>query len=125
METLEDSEANHQRKRSNSKTRNSQRSVRAPVLIVVVAYDIYSDRLRDKARRLLLRYGLSRISKSVYAGRINWETAKEIAFKLSQILEGEDSAVVIPVSEKDFLRAIAVSAGAVAERKPSGARVVG
>ena len=94
-------------------------------LIVVVAYDIYDDRLRDKARRLLMRYGLSRISKSVYAGRISWESAKEIAFKLSKILKGDDSAVVIPVSEKDFLRAIAVSENAIAERRPSGVYVVG
>jgi len=94
-------------------------------LIVVVAYDIYDDALRDKARRLLLRYGLARISKSVYAGRISWETAKEIAFKLSQLLRGDDSAVVIPVAERDFLRALSVSEGVVAERRPSGTRVVG
>ncbi|UXD21660.1 CRISPR-associated protein Cas2 [Ignicoccus pacificus DSM 13166] len=94
-------------------------------MIVVVAYDIYDDSLRDKARRMLLRYGLSRISKSVYAGRINWETAKEIAQKLSWILKGDDSAVVIPVSERDFLRALSVSEGVVAERRPRGVRVVG
>ena len=94
-------------------------------MIVVVAYDIRDDRLRDKARRLLQRYGLSRISKSVYAGRINWETAKEIARKLSTILKGEDSAVVIPVPEKDFLRALSVAEGIVVERRPKGAVVVG
>ena len=94
-------------------------------MIVVVAYDILDDRLRDKARRMLQRYGLSRISKSVYAGRINWETAKEIAQRLSQILKGEDSAVVIPVSERDFLRALSVAEGVVAERRPRGAMVLG
>ncbi len=94
-------------------------------MIVVIAYDIYDDRLRDKARRLLLRRGFARISKSVYAGRVNWETAREVARRLSEILKGDDSAVVIPVSERDFLRALAVSEGVVAERRPSGARVVG
>jgi len=86
-------------------------------LFVVFAYDISDDRVREKVRRLLQRYGLCYISRSVYAGRISWSRVLLLCQKVSGIIGERDTAVVIPVQNVDFKRAISVVKGKVSFRE--------
>ena len=76
---------------------------------VVIAYDIQRDDVREKVRRLLWRYGLCPISKSVYAGRLTWSRATILCEQLSRLVSEGDSIVAIPVQDTDFRRAFAIT----------------
>ena len=92
---------------------------------VIVAYDISRDDVREKVRRILWRYGLCPISKSVYAGRITWSRALILAGKLGEVVCEGDSLVIIPVQDSDFRRAVAVTRGKVWERRRDDVVVTG
>lgn len=76
---------------------------------VVIAYDIGRDDLREKVRRVLWRYGLCPISKSVYAGRLTWARLTILCEELSRLVGEGDSIVAVPVQDSDFRRALAVT----------------
>jgi len=78
-------------------------------MYVVIAYDVQRDDVREKVRRLLWRYGLCPISKSVYAGRLTWSRATILCEQLSKLVGEGDSIVAIPVQDSDFSRALAVT----------------
>lgn len=78
-------------------------------MYVVIAYDIRRDDVREKVRRMLWRYGLCPISKSVYAGRITWSRLTILCEQLSRVVSEGDSIIAIPVQDADFRRAIAVT----------------
>jgi len=82
-------------------------------MYVVIAYDIRRDDVREKVRRVLRRYGLCPISKSVYAGRITWSRALIICEQLSKVVCEGDSIVALPVQSSDFSKAVAVTRGRV------------
>jgi CRISPR-associated endonuclease Cas2 len=82
-------------------------------MYVVIAYDIRRDDVREKVRRILQRYGLCPISKSVYAGRISWSKALIICDQLSKVVCEGDSIVALPVQSSDFSKAVAVTRGRV------------
>lgn len=84
---------------------------------VIVAYDVRDDKVRERVRRLLWRYGLSPISKSVYAGRLTWNKAERLAKRLSEVLDSTDLVVIVPVEDSNFNRAINVTRYAVWRRK--------
>ncbi len=92
---------------------------------VVVAYDISRDDVREKVRRILWRYGLCPISKSVYAGRLTWSRALILAEKLSEVVCEGDSIVVLPVQDSDFCRAVAITRGKVWSRRSEDVLVTG
>ncbi|WP_338602933.1 CRISPR-associated endonuclease Cas2 [Sulfolobus tengchongensis] len=75
---------------------------------VVVAYDISDEKVRGKVRRLLRRYGLSYISRSVYGGRLSWNRSLFLSEKIARILGGRDSVAFIPVQNADFSRTLIV-----------------
>ena len=91
---------------------------------VVVAYDVRDDRVRERLRRLLWRYGLSPISKSVYAGRLSWDKALRLASRASEVLGPSDSLVVIPVQDGDFRRAVVATRLSVQRRGPGDVVVI-
>jgi len=82
-------------------------------LHVIIAYDIQRDDVREKVRRLLWRYGLCPISKSVYAGRLTQSRVAILCEQLSRLVGEGDSIVAIPVQDSDFRRALAVTRGKV------------
>ncbi|QIW22857.1 CRISPR-associated endonuclease Cas2 [Sulfolobus sp. S-194] len=77
-------------------------------MYVVVAYDISDEKVRGKVRRLLRRYGLSFISRSVYGGRLSWNRSLFLSDKIARILGERDSVAFIPVQNADFSRTIIV-----------------
>jgi len=85
-------------------------------LYVIIAYDIQRNDVREKVRRLLWRYGLCPISKSVYAGRLTWSRATILCEQLSRLVGEGDSIVAIPVQDSDFRRALAVTRGKIWNR---------
>ncbi len=85
-------------------------------MYVVVAYDVRDDRRRERLRRLLWRYGLSPISKSVYAGRLGWDKARRLAAAASELLGPSDTLVVLPLQDSEFRRAILATMGYVSRR---------
>jgi CRISPR-associated endonuclease Cas2 len=82
-------------------------------MYVVIAYDIRRDDVREKVRRLLWRYGLCPISKSVYAGRLTWSRVAILCEQLSGLVGEGDSIVAVPVQDFDFRRALAATRGKV------------
>ena len=94
-------------------------------MYVVAAYDVRDDCVREKLRRLLWRYGLSPISKSVYAGKLSWDKARRLAENASRILGESDILVVIPVPDSDFKRAIIATKSYVSKRMQEDVIVIG
>mgnify|MGYP001773049963 CR=1 FL=1 len=80
---------------------------------VIVAYDIRRNDVREKVRRLLWRYGLCPISKSVYAGRLTWSRLAILCEQLSRVVGEGDSIVAVPVQDADFGKTLAVTRGKV------------
>ncbi|QGA53954.1 CRISPR-associated endonuclease Cas2 [Sulfolobus sp. E5-1-F] len=78
-------------------------------MYVVVAYDISDEKVRGKVRRLLRRYGLSYISRSVYGGRLSWNRSLFLSEKIAKLLEERDTAAIIPVQNADFGRTLIIS----------------
>lgn len=91
---------------------------------VVAAYDVRDDKTRERLRRLLWRYGLSPISKSVYAGRLNWDKARRIASIAAEILGPHDTLVIVPLQDNEFKRAIIATSHFVSKRMPDDIIVI-
>lgn len=86
-------------------------------MYVVVAYDISDEEVRGKVRRLLRRYGLSFISRSVYGGRLSWSRALLLSEKIARYLGERDSVAFVPVQNADFSRAIIVTKNKVSQNE--------
>ncbi|MFH1095131.1 MAG: CRISPR-associated endonuclease Cas2 [Candidatus Micrarchaeota archaeon] len=69
--------------------------------MIVLAYDIASDRERQKAADVCLDFGLMRIQNSLFAGPVSWNKAEAIALKVDAICTGEKDRVVVLHSCKD------------------------
>jgi len=76
---------------------------------VLVAYDIRRDDVREKVRRLLRRYGLCPISKSVYAGRLTRSRMEILARRLSEVVCEGDSIVLVPLQDYDFFHTLSAT----------------
>ena len=83
---------------------------------VLVAYDIQRDNVREKVRRLLWRYGLCPISKSVYAGRLTRSRMEVLARRLSEVVCEGDSIILVPLQDHDFFHALSVTKNKVWRR---------
>lgn len=93
-------------------------------MYVVIAYDIGRDDVREKVRRLLWRYGLCPISKSVYAGRLTWSRLAILCGKLSEVVGERDTVIAVPLQDSDFHRAICVTKGKTWIRRDAEAVIV-
>lgn len=70
-----------------------------------IIYDIVDDKTRTKVAKACQRAGLSRVQKSVFLGRINYNRLDELSEKcLGLIDENTDSVYVFPFCQEDFRR---------------------
>ncbi len=75
-------------------------------MVVLITYDITSNKIRKKVSDYLEAMGCMRIQKSVFLGQIDKRSFKEIQdtiWELQQSYENEDSIIFLPVSESELL----------------------
>ncbi|WP_338248281.1 CRISPR-associated endonuclease Cas2 [Pyrodictium abyssi] len=93
-------------------------------VIILVAYDISDPGRRDRAAKLLQSMGLSRLQRSLYAGRGGAAKARDIARALERILDSEtDVADILVLPDHAWSRRIEVGNGRA--RVPGRARPPG
>jgi len=83
-------------------------------MMFLVTYDIPEphDYLRAKLARLLKDYGLSRLQKSVFMGRMSRNMVENLAIEIQDLLEGIDADVrIFPLCRKCLEHAITVMEG--------------
>lgn len=66
---------------------------------VIVVYDISNDRKRLELASALKSYGLVRVQRSMFIGRVSSQTLKDIVRKADKIIDKEHDVVhVIPIT---------------------------
>lgn len=75
--------------------------------MIIVSYDIHSDRLRTKISKALISYGLHRIQYSVFIGSVGRREIKNLWTKLGTMVKlgtwkKGDSIYLIPINRKDI-----------------------
>ncbi|HDM79266.1 MAG TPA: CRISPR-associated endonuclease Cas2 [Deltaproteobacteria bacterium] len=74
-------------------------------VLVWIIYDIVDDRVRFKVAKACKQYGLERVQKSAFLGKLKANRFDELAEKcLSLINEEEDSVYLFPFCQDDFRR---------------------
>ena len=74
-------------------------------VLVWIIYDIVDDRVRFKVAKACKQYGLERVQKSAFLGKLKANRFDELAEKcLSLINEEEDSVYLLPFCQNDFRR---------------------
>jgi CRISPR-associated protein Cas2 len=74
-------------------------------VLVWIVYDIVDDRVRAKVAKECKKYGLERVQKSVFLGKLKSNRFDELGEKcLSFINEDEDSLYLFPFCQDDFRR---------------------
>ena len=77
-------------------------------VLVWIVYDIVEDKLRNRIAKECKKYGLERVQKSVFLGRLEKNRFDEIAEICRDIIdESQDSVYLFPFCQEDF-RAIKV-----------------
>ena len=77
-------------------------------VLVWIVYDIADDKLRTRVAKACKRYGLERVQKSVFLGRLEKNRFDEITEVCRDIIdEDQDSVYIFPFCQEDF-RAIKV-----------------
>jgi len=61
--------------------------------MVLVVYDITDDGLRARVASVLLAYGLTRVQKSAFLGRLTRERLKDLKVRIRRMIEGERANV--------------------------------
>lgn len=75
-------------------------------MVVLITYDITSNKIRKKVSDFLEGMGFERIQKSVFLGQIDKRSFREIqetVYALQQSYDNEDSIVLLPVSESELM----------------------
>lgn len=74
-------------------------------VLVWIVYDITDDKLRNRVAKECKKYGLERVQKSVFLGRLESNRFDEISEKcLDMIDEETDSVYIFPFCQEDFRR---------------------
>lgn len=74
-------------------------------VLVWIIYDIVDDKVRTKVAKACKQYGLERVQKSVFLGKLKSNRFDELGEKcLSHINEDEDSVYIFPFCQEDFRR---------------------
>lgn len=72
-------------------------------MLTWVVYDIINDKKRTKIAKACKGYGLYRVQKSVFLGRLNHNQIDELAMRCEDIIEKkEDSVYIFPLCDDDF-----------------------
>lgn len=74
-------------------------------VLVWIIYDISEDKIRSKVSKECKRYGLERVQKSAFLGRLNANRLDELAEKCRSLIDEEvDSVYLFPFCQEDFNR---------------------
>ena len=77
-------------------------------VLVWIIYDIVEDKPRSHVAKTCKKYGLERVQKSVFLGRLEKNRFDEIAEVCREIIdEDQDSVYIFPFCQEDF-RAVKV-----------------
>lgn len=72
-------------------------------------YDIVEDRERAKVADACLDYGLDRTQYSVFVGKLSRNHQEELMMRIDEVMaQASGSIKLIPISDKDWSRAIEV-----------------
>lgn len=75
-------------------------------MITIVIYDIVTTKIRNRIIRFCKDYGLYRVQKSVFLGKLNPEYYQEFSEKIISIINQlEDSVYIIPISKHSYNKA--------------------
>jgi len=74
-------------------------------VLVWIIYDIVEDKTRARVAKTCKQYGLERVQKSAFLGKLKMSRFDELSEKcLSLINEDEDSVYLFPFCQEDFKR---------------------
>ena len=74
-------------------------------VLVWLVYDIVDDKARTKVANACKRYGLIRVQKSVFLGKIESNRFDELGEKCHSLIEEKkDSVYLFPFCQEDFRR---------------------
>ncbi len=74
-----------------------------PDILAWVMYDIASNKIRSRVAKKCKKYGLTRVQKSIFLGRLDYNRFDELAeFCLEVIEENTDSVYLFPFCQEDF-----------------------
>jgi len=74
-------------------------------VLVWILYDIVDDKARTKVAKACKKYGLIRVQKSVFLGKLQSNRFDELGEKcMSLIDENTDSVYLFPFCQEDFRR---------------------
>jgi len=74
-------------------------------VLVWIIYDIVDDRVRSKVSKECKRYGLERVQKSAFLGKLKTSRFDELAEKCRGLIDEEvDSVYIFPFCQEDFNR---------------------
>lgn len=72
-------------------------------ILVWILYDISEDRVRNRVSKQCKQYGLERVQKSAFLGRLEPNRLDELAEKCRAMIdEKSDSVYVFPFCQTDF-----------------------
>jgi len=72
-------------------------------MLTWIVYDIVDDKKRMRISKACKGYGLYRVQKSVFLGRLNNNQIDELAMRCEDIIEEEkDSVYIFPLCDDDF-----------------------
>jgi CRISPR-associated protein, Cas2 family len=72
-------------------------------MYIVVVYDVTEDDVRNKVAETLKAFGLSRVQKSAFIGRLPPALVKELAERLRKATRGANADVIILKVEKKVI----------------------
>jgi CRISPR-associated protein Cas2 len=74
-------------------------------VLVWIVYDITDDKLRNRVAKECKKYGLERVQKSVFLGRLENNRFDENSEKCLDLIDEEtDSVYIFPFCQEDFRR---------------------
>lgn len=72
-------------------------------VLVWIIYDIVEDKVRTRVARECKKYGLERVQKSAFLGKLKLSRFDELAEKFRSLIDREvDSVYLFPFCQEDF-----------------------
>ncbi len=76
-----------------------------PSILTWIIYDIVDDKVRGKVARICKQYGLERVQKSAFLGKLRLNRFDELGEKCRDLIdEDADSVYLFPFCQEDFNR---------------------
>lgn len=83
-------------------------------MYLVVVYDITEDHVRNKVAQILQSFGLARMQRSVFVGRLPPALEKELAERLRRAIRGANADIAIfKVDRRTLERAVRIGGHAL------------